>query len=127
MTEKRIKGNKGEDLVCEYLRKKGYIISAKNYTTRLGEIDIIAENRETVCFVEVKTRKYSAFSTPREAVDVRKQIRISRAAGEYIRKTKSPFNIRFDVAEVIYFGNESEEEKINYIENAFVPEEGFWI
>lgn len=126
MTEKRAKGNAGESLVCEYLKDKGYIIAARNYTTRLGEIDIIAENRSLLAFVEVKTRTENGFILPREAVDKHKQRKIAAAAGEYVQKTCNSLPVRFDVAEVVISGNEKADMKINYIENAFLPEDMFW-
>ena len=127
MNRKKIKGDLGEGLVCDYLRDKGYIIVARNYKTRMGEIDIIAQNRDTVAFVEVKARKKTSNYLPREAVDKSKQHRIASAAGEYIARTQNALTVRFDVAEVIFFGDNKESAKINYIENAFLPEDMYWI
>ena len=63
-------GSKAEIMVAAYLRKSGYIISKMNYHSKYGEIDIIAENRERVIFVEVKMRGKDAIMAPAEAVDV---------------------------------------------------------
>ncbi len=129
MTEEKRRGNAGEDIVCRYLRDKGYIIVARNYKTRLGEIDIIAESRDTLVFVEVKTRKNSLYSSPREAVNLSKQHKIIAAASVYLERSNSPLNIRFDVAEVIIHPNGISDSGrlIDYIENAFSAEDGLWI
>lgn len=123
MTETKHKGNAGEETVCNYLKNKGYIIAARNYRTRGGEVDIIAMNRTTVAFVEVKLRRRSEFSAPREAVDEYKQQKLSLAASEYMQSTQCILSPRFDVAEVISDGG----IEINYIENAFALEDTLWI
>lgn len=121
-TSKRIFGDKGEQLVAEYLRKKGYIISAKNYTSRYGEIDIIAENNSTILFVEVKTRsrKSAEFISPADCVTKQKQERIIATAEYYILNNGVELQPRFDIAEVISetSGNLTG-ATLNYIENAF--------
>ena len=76
MNEKSEIGKKAEQLVADFLRKKGYIIAKTNYHSRYGEIDVIAENQKYVCFVEVKMRGENAIFTPAEAVDRRKQQKI---------------------------------------------------
>ena len=127
MNDKRKKGDAGEEFVCEYLKDKGYIIAARNYKTRTGEIDIIAESRTTLIFVEVKSRKSGRAYLPREAVDLIKQQKIASAAGEYVARKQSDLALRFDVAEVIFFGDNEDSMEINYIENAFSPEDMFWV
>ncbi len=129
MNDTKRLGDAGEDIVCRYLRDNGYIIVARNYKTRLGEIDIIAESRDTLVFVEVKSRKSSLYSSPREAVNTNKQRRIIAAASEYIERSGSILGIRFDVAEVIVRPNGISDNGrlIDYIENAFSAEDGLWI
>ena len=129
MTEAKRRGDAGEDIVCRYLRDKGYIIVARNYKSRTGEIDIIAESRDTLVFVEVKTRKNALYSSPREAVNMSKQRKIIAAASNYIERSGSILNIRFDVAEVIVRpdGISDNGRLIDYIENAFSAEDGLWI
>ncbi len=110
-------GKIGEDTVCEYLTKKGMQILERNYHSRYGEIDIVARDGEYIAFVEVKTRLNRAFASPCEFVDVKKQDKIMKTALLYMQKTNLDSAIRFDVAEVIYNGNDVED--LNYIENAF--------
>ena len=76
-TEKRITGNLGEDFAGNYFKKKGFSV-VRNYHSRYGEIDIIAENEEYVLFVEVKTRKADTMLSPVESVNFRKQQKIIR-------------------------------------------------
>ena len=114
-TYKKTVGDFGEDLVEEYLRKKGYDILDRNFRKAFGEIDIIARIDEIVVFVEVKTRKNKDFANPSEAVTISKQQKIIKASQAYLMENDLTDSIiRFDVAEVIRVDGE-----INYIENAF--------
>lgn len=120
---KRQFGSKGEALACEYLVKKGYKLLDKNFRAgRMGEIDIIAQDGEYICFIEVKTRTGMTFGRPSESVNIKKQINIRRLAQIYIgNKNLHEKNIRFDVAEVIVCkkGENIEVKEINLIKNAF--------
>lgn len=110
-------GNTGEAIVSQYLKNKGYIITAQNYHSRFGEIDIIAENREVIAFVEVKTRFETSVTHPREAVDFNKQQKIKLTALQFLAHNFcEDLQVRFDVAEIIYNGISY---SINYIEGAF--------
>ena len=115
-------GKAGEDFVAQYLRSNGYIILKRNWRdSRYGEIDIVAENRECIAFVEVKTRKKNAIVSGVEAVDFAKQQRTKNAATNFMRKLRTNLPHRIDVAEVIIVDEKNKEFdfKINYIENAF--------
>ena len=122
------KGRIGEDACAREYEKRGYEISARNWRRgKIGEIDIIAENREksVICFCEVKTRKDSRFASAGEAVDFRKRLRIRKLTQLYLleRPWLNDFYVRFDVAEV-YFGDSSGTRKtgelrIDIIESAF--------
>ena len=61
-------GISGENLACDALARQGYAILARRYRTRVGEIDIVAQDGETLVFVEVKTRTSGNFGVPAEAV-----------------------------------------------------------
>ncbi|MDO4661843.1 MAG: YraN family protein [Tissierellia bacterium] len=115
MTQKRKRGDFGEDLAQKFLIKKGYQILDRNYLKKLGEIDIIALYEDMIVFVEVKTRKNFKYSYPSEAVDKYKQRKIKNTACIYLEeKGFTDYKIRFDVCEVYL-----EERKIRFIENAF--------
>jgi len=91
-------GETGEQIAARYLFKKGFRLLEHNYTCEVGEIDLIAEDRGTVVFIEVKTRKSLTAGTPEEAVNRDKQRRIVRAANWYLQPwNRWPQRIRFDV------------------------------
>lgn len=73
-------GNQAETLTCEYLVKNGYEIIARNYRDRYCEIDIIAKNKEYICFVEVKFRNTEKYGGGLGSIDSKKQARLKRAA-----------------------------------------------
>ena len=114
-------GAEGEKRVANYLRKTGFSVIKRNFQSRYGEIDIIAENEEFLLFVEVKTRKQDSMFSGAEAVDEFKQRRILLTANDYIVKTQNEKQPRFDIAEVIVTEKENGESgyKLRYIENAF--------
>ena len=121
--DKRLLGRWGENLAAEYLRRKGYNIVGMGYRTRQGEIDVIAENKDYVVFVEVKLRKSSEFAEAREFVTYSKQKKLILAANSWIAKSETLKQPRFDVIEVYApEGTETRTPQLNHIENAFVVE-----
>ena len=114
-------GRIGEQMVADYLKTQDYIIFAQNFRSNFGEIDIVAENRELLAFVEVKTRAKDSLVDPADAVDRIKQSKIIKTAYEFRRKAHHLGGYRFDVAEVTYRKDENGETKfsLNYIINAF--------
>lgn len=123
LTEKRIKGNIAEDAICKYLKRKRYKILYRNYVANGHEIDIIAEDNEHICFVEVKSRSENALNPydtlPRDAVDKNKQKSIISAAKVFASSIGERKKFRFDVAEV-YLNKNNKADRIEYLENAFV-------
>lgn len=106
-------GDRGEALAAAYLEKQGCVILKRNHCVRGGEVDIIFKDGNATVFCEVKTRTQSRFGTPAEAVDMRKQRRICRAALDYAyRKNCIDESIRFDIIEIV-------SGKINHIRSAF--------
>lgn len=110
-------GRKGELFAAEYYKKRGYTISAVNYHSRYGEIDVIAENESEIVFCEVKTRNERTRLSPSDAVDFKKQERITLTALKFIENSDSEKILRFDVFEV--WQKEGRIYKFNNIENAF--------
>lgn len=110
-------GNKSEKAAVKYLRKAGYKILETNYRSKFGEIDIIAMDKKSIVFIEVKARKSETFGTPLEAVNSKKQKRISMVALNYLKqKDKISCKARFDVVGIKITKNNSE---IKLIKNAF--------
>jgi len=119
MTFSRINSGKtGEKLAVSYLQGEGYKIIEKNYRTKLGEIDIIADCKGCTCFVEVRAKNSAAFGLPEETILKKKQLQISRAALAYIKKFKlEGKSCRFDV--VCIEGVDSLRPQVRLIKNAF--------
>lgn len=93
-------GNRGEDHAVKFLKGKGYDLVARNFKTSIGEIDIIAEDKGTLVFVEVKTRTDNSFGHPFEAVTYRKREKIKKVALCYLKNRKKPVAARFDVLSI---------------------------
>ncbi len=115
-----LKGRWGEAEAARYLRAKGYAVIGANYRCRYGEIDLIAEKKDILAFVEVKLRANGVFARAREFVDAHKQQRLRTTAQMWLSENPTKLQPRFDVIE-IYAQDESEYKvsQINHIENAF--------
>jgi len=110
-------GEKSESIAASYLKKQGYKIIEQNYRTKLGEIDIIAKDKDTIAFVEVKARRSGQFGNPKWAVTPKKQRKISMVALQYL-KTNGQSNVkaRFDVVSII---SSHDNPNIEIVKNAF--------
>ena len=98
----KVFGVQGEMLAEDFLKSKKYKILEKNYTTKIGEIDIIARIDDIFVFVEVKARNTRRFGMPREAVTVYKQNKIRKVATQYMLKHKlMNAKVRFDCVEIL--------------------------
>lgn len=115
-------GHLGEDATCEYLTQHGYKIVERNW--RLGniEIDIIAENKTDLVFVEVKTRTTTfANVNPEEYVDEHKRRFMTIAGNAYIKHNRINKNLRFDIAGILWNKQTNSVQDIHYYEDAFRP------
>ena len=112
-------GRWGEDLAHRYLRKRKYVIVARNYRPASGapgEIDLIARSGRKLIFVEVKTRSSDAISFPERAVDDTKQRHIIRTARDYARRANVDWDdVRFDVIAITGVKNPA----IEHLKDAF--------
>lgn len=86
---RKILGLEGENLACRFLEKIGYQIVCRNFSGRYGEIDIIAEHKKELHFVEVKTRRRNQFMEPEEAVDGYKQEKLRKMAQVFLSLAQS--------------------------------------
>jgi len=94
-------GKLGEDIACAELSRQGYAILARRYRTRFGEIDIVARDRGTTVFVEVKTRDGDRFGDGAEAVTAWKQRRVAAMAVDYASRHRLHDRpCRFDVVAI---------------------------
>lgn len=110
-------GREGEQSALEYLEGKGYKILERNYRTPFGEIDIVAEEKDVIVFVEVKRRSTPLFGSPFEAVDRVKRKRIWQSALFYLKERKQTGRrVRFDVVGI-------DPQGIRVLKNAFAVED----
>ena len=98
-------GRRGEQIAARHLRRCGYRILARNFRAAGAEIDLVATDRGSLVFIEVKTRSSAAFGAPAEAVDQRKAARIRRAAAVYLRRAHAgSCPLRFDLVAIVGVG-----------------------
>lgn len=109
----------GETCAAEYLREHGFRILERNYRSRFGEIDIIAENDQYIVFTEVKTRQISSLAGPEEAVTPGKQKKIAKTALLYLQKHPTRLQPRFDVIGIVTSGDGPTVQSLRHVENAF--------
>ena len=110
-------GKLGEEQAVNYLQKKRYIILEKRWKHKRFEIDIIAKNKDTLVFVEVKTRRNSITSI-NEIVSNAQKDRIINAAHHYILSNEIDLNIRFDL---VYVDNTQKTVKLKHFKEFFTP------
>ena len=110
-------GSAGEDIAEKYLRSKGFSIIERNFRFRGGEIDLIAERKGELHFVEVKTRRSGSFGDPLQSIGRSKQAHLSRSAQMYLVKNdRWKSNPKcFSVLVVL----ENQEKVVEFIPNAF--------
>jgi putative endonuclease len=112
-------GYVGERAAEKYLKRKRYKIVARGLRTRGEEIDLVAVDGRTIVFVEVKTRRGSRFGHPSEAVDERKQKKITRGALVYLKRHQLlEYKSRFDVIAIVW-PPEAKKPSIEHFIDAF--------
>lgn len=109
-------GKKGEQLAVDYLIKKGYTIVQRNYRFQKAEVDIIAQIKDTLAIVEVKTRSTIDFGNPQDFVKPKQIQRLVKAVDEYVNVNKLDVEVRFDIIAIVRQGNSY---NIEHLENAF--------
>jgi putative endonuclease len=111
------KGRAGEALARQTLVDAGFQIIAANYRCPHGELDLVAERADLLCFVEVRTRASSELGLPEETIDARKRARVHRAAEHWLTTTGTPPRaMRFDVIAIV---TGEEPPRITWIQGAF--------
>ena len=113
-------GRRGEDLAHRFLQERGLRVVARNYRARSGrgEIDLVAWERDSLVFVEVKARSTEEFGAPERAVDREKRLALVHAAREYTRRANVEWrNVRFDVVSVVL----RDPPTLAHIRDAFAP------
>lgn len=121
MTLKRLLfGRDGESAAVAFLKKKGYRILEQNFRSKVGEIDIIAEQGGTLVFIEVKARAHHEFGHPFNALTLAKRKKIIQTAQSFLAKKKiSDKPMRFDVVGLTSDPESPDSWQIEHLENAF--------
>ncbi len=109
-------GNRGEDLAAVFLMSRGFKILARNWSCRLGEIDVIAEKNGVVHFVEVKTRRSNAYGNPEEAITRQKRLHLRRTVETYLAQSRVSLRA-FQVDALAILAMPGASPEYTYIEN----------
>ena len=123
MATTREQGQYTESLACQYLENKGFKLIEKNFNCRLGEIDLIMKDNDSLVFVEVRYRRSNNFGSGAESVTANKQSKLIKTASLYLQKhdkyNKNP--ARFDIVSItgIIETNDINNIDFDWIENAF--------
>ena len=114
-------GALGEKIAAEYLTRLGYVIRERNFRSREGEIDIIAEKDDFLVFIEVRTRRSLSFGTPEESVTAQKKERLIALTQVYMEDREDlPSSWRIDVM-ALELGPKGQISRLELIENAIGP------
>lgn len=125
--KRKSRGKAGEQYVSGYLRDNGYDIACMNYSSRYGEIDVIAENEKYIAFIEVKTRKQGSVVSGLECINGAKIKKMIRTAADYLSKHNTKKQPRIDCAQVEVNNSSGEVANMVYIENAVDDWSGYLI
>jgi len=109
-------GKKGEQLAVDFLNTNGYDIRERNYRFNKAEVDIIAQKKDTLAIIEVKTRSTSDFGNPQDFVKPKQIKNLVKAVDEYVTVNNLDVEVRFDIIAII---KERNGFKIEHLEDAF--------
>lgn len=116
---RRLFGDRGENAAAKFLKRKGYRVLARQFSTRWGELDLICLDGDCIVFAEVKTRRSDSTTRPGEAVDQRKQRHLTKAAMFWLKQNQLlEHKARFDIVAVVW-PDDSKQPQIEHFENAF--------
>jgi putative endonuclease len=118
MADSHSLGEQGEELAAVHLKEKGYKILHRNWKSGKKELDIVAENKDFVVFVEVKTRSENFLASAQDTISREKRRLMLFAAESYLQRYNINKDGRFDVITIISKGQNF---TIEHLENAFYP------
>lgn len=104
----RTRGHTAETLACDYLQEHGLRLVMRNYSCKLGELDLIMRDGEQLVFVEVRSRRTGQHGTPLDTVTTTKQRRLIRTAEHYLQRYRVTRACRFDVIGITYHADRVE-------------------
>lgn len=111
-------GKQGEALATRFLEDAGCKILATRWRYKQYELDIVAQEKDTLLIVEVKTRESNFFGEPESFVTKTKQRQLIKAAAAFIEQNKLDLEVRFDIVSVIIGKGK---QQINHVSGAFYP------
>jgi putative endonuclease len=119
-TQKQLIGQAAENIAADFLRAEGLEILERNYLRRLGELDIVARDRDVLVIAEVRTRASNRYGGAAASVDARKQQRLIRAASQLLqqRRELARLRVRFDV--IVVLDMDWERPGVEWIQHAFL-------
>ena len=119
-TQKQLIGQAAENIAADFLRAQGLDILERNYLRRMGELDIVARDRDVLVIAEVRTRSSDRYGGAAASVDPRKQQRLIRTASQLLqqRKDLAQLRVRFDV--VVVSEMEAGCGRVEWIRHAFL-------
>jgi len=109
-------GKKGEQLAVDFLVENGYDIVERNYRFNKAEVDIIAQKKDILAIIEVKTRSTADFGNPQDFVKPKQIKNLVKAVDEYVTVNSLDVEVRFDIIAIV---KEKKEFKIEHLEDAF--------
>ena len=115
MDQRKLTGNRGEELAAAFLRTKGFRVITQNWTCRLGEIDLIVERGGEVRFVEVKTRYSTTYGYPEEAITATKLRHLAKAIELWLRSISSP-PVKYQADAIAILAEPGRSPQIEWIE-----------
>ncbi len=123
MVTTRKQGEHTENLACQYLENKGFKLIEKNFNCRVGEIDLIMKDNNSLVFIEVRYRRSNNFGSGAESITASKQAKLIKTASLYLQRHDKldKYPARFDVVSITGFVETDNIKNIdfNWIENAF--------
>ena len=123
MATTREQGEYTESLACQFLENKGFKLVEKNFNCRMGEIDLIMKDGDSLVFVEVRYRRNNNFGSGAETITANKQAKLIKTASLYLQThdKHNKYPARFDVVSITGFIETNNIDKINFdwIKNAF--------
>ncbi len=111
-------GKQGEDIACEYLRKKGFLLLDRNWIWLKAELDIVALHKNQLVVTEVKTRSIQYHTETDDLIGKKKLNLIYAATDRYIEVKKITFEVRYDLVVIIFHGDSW---TVEHYEDAFYP------
>ena len=110
-------GQLGEDIARRHLEERGYALREANYRCRWGEVDLVMEHEGAVVFVEVRTKRSTAFGTPEESVTAAKQKRLTATAYTYLQEHELDVPFRIDLVAIAAQHVRGEVVRVTHLEN----------